>query len=158
MSNPVTIIGMRETLRSLSYLSENINDLRLMREIGLFLISQIQIRTAEGKDVDGNAFTPYSPSYRHFRESKGHSGSKVNLFFSGSMMSAMTFTATDDAVTLFFQNTSDPSGARNPEKAFFHNTGAAPQPERRFFAISDNDRQGVRLLIDDHLRRIRRRR
>ena len=149
---PVVIIGLGDIIRRIRYLGSNINDQSLMSEIGLFLISQIQIRTAEGVDVDGNAFTPYSPGYALFRRRKGRSASRVNLFFTGSMMSAMTFEADSDEVTLFFQNTSDPSGTRNPAKAFFLNQ------ERRFFAMSEEDRQGVLRIIDNHIDRLRRRR
>lgn len=152
MSNVVTIIGMRGLLRRWRYMRHDIATNRLMREVGLFLTSQIQIRTAEGKDVEDRRFMPYSPAYRLFREKSGRSGSKVNLFFTGSMMSAMTFEETDDTVRLFFQNTSDPSGARNPLKAYFLNQ------EREFFALSEEDRQGALEIVDDHIRRVLRRR
>ena len=152
MSDPIVIIGLRQLIRRFRYLAHNIEDVRVMREVGLFLISQIQIRTAEGKDVDGQDFMPYSPQYRLFRESHGHVGSKVNLFYTGSMMSSMTFTPGKDRVTLFFANTTDPSGARNPLKAYFLNQ------DRRFFAINDEDRAGVLRIIDRYIRSNLRRR
>lgn len=153
MSNEFTLIGIPDLLRRLRYLRHNLSTPQLMGEIGLFLITKIQVRTAEGRDAEGAPFRPYSRQYRLFRESKGRSGSKVNLFFTGSMMSAMTYDVRgDDTVRLFFQNTSDPSGTKNPLKA------AALNEDRRFFAINEEERLGALNLIEGHIRRLRRRR
>jgi hypothetical protein len=153
VSNPIVVVGVADVLRRIRYLRYNIADKRVMSEIGLFFITKIQKRTAEGKDVDETPFTPYSPAYRRKREKNQRSGTKVNLFWTGSMMSSMTLNADKDSVKLFFQNTTAPNTKTpNPDKAFFLNQ------ERRFFAISESDRQGALDIIDNHIRRLRRRR
>lgn len=155
----VTIVGIRDVLRRFALLSHGVESSDILNEIGLFLVTRIQARTAQGKDVDGDKFTEYSPEYRLFRERTGHSGTKVNLFYTGSMMSSMTFELYgNDGVRLFFQNTSDPSGTRNPDKAFWHNEGADPQPERRFFAVSEEDRLRAVNIIERRIRQLNRRR
>ena len=148
----VTIIGLREVLTSIRGLGELGNTKPLMEEIGLYFISQIQIRTAEGKDAEGRDFDPYSPAYAAFRRSKKHSADKVNLFFTGSMMSSMTEEASDNEVKLFFQNTSDKTGMKNPEKAFYLNEN------REFFAVPEEDRQYAINLVEDYINNILRNR
>lgn len=123
-----------------------------MEEIGLMLISRIQARTSEGVDVNNQPFVPYSPRYALFRGKTGRTTQKVNLFFTGSMMGSMTETATKNQVTLFFMDTEDPSGGSNPKKAYFLNQ------ERRFFALSPDDRAKAMQLIDRHIGRQMRRR
>ena len=152
MSNEFTIIGVRDVLRLFALIRHDLSTPEVMGEIGLFLITKIQIRTAEGKDVNGMPFEPYSPGYRLIRAAAGRSASKVNLFWTGSMMSSMTYEVKgDDTVRLFFQNTSDPSGARNPLKAY------AQQQHRDFFSISEEERQGAIRIVLERLRQLRRR-
>lgn len=159
MTDTVNIIGMRDVLRRFSLLRHEIASPAIMEELGLFFIAKIEIRTAEGKDVDGSAFEPYSESYRLYREAAGHSGSKVNLFFTGSLMSSLTYEVKgNDTVRLFFQNTADPSGTRNPAKAFYINEGTENMPQRRFFAISDQERLEAIQIIERHIARLTRRR
>ena len=153
MSDPVVIVGMRDVLRRLNFLRHNIQDAATMREVGLMFIARIEMRTLEGKDVDGADFEPYSPKYKLFRAKTGRTTEKVNLFYTGSMLSSMMFEADKHSVTLFFANTEDPSGTRNPLKAYFLNQN------RRFFAINEEDRARALDIINRHIRRqIRRRR
>lgn len=147
MYDDVTIIGIADVRRKLGYIRHDLANKKMMAEIGLFLTAKIETRTASGKDVDGDAFNDYSPAYRLIREKSGRSGSKVNLFWSGSLMSSLTFEETNDTVRLFFQSTSDAEGMENPAKAFFLNE------DRRFFGISEEDRQGVLKIIRAYLRR-----
>ena len=152
MSDPVVLVGIRDVLRRLNFLRHNIQDRRVLDEVGMMFIARIQARTAEGKDVDDIAFEPYSPKYKLFRAKTGRTTEKVNLFYTGSMMSSMTHEATKDQVTLFFANTEDPSGTKNPLKAYFLNQ------ERRFFAINSEDRVRALDIINRHIRRQLRRR
>lgn len=118
-----------------------------MSEIGMFLQSRIKIRTSKGKDVDGTPFEPYNPAYALFRQKKGHPTDKVTLFFTGSMMSSMTYDATNSKVRLFFMNTEDKTEAKNPKKAFFLNE------KREFFAMSREDIIGVMEIVQDFINR-----
>lgn len=119
-----------------------------MSEIGEYMRFRIQKRTAEGEDVDGKAFEPYSPAYAAARSAAGHPANVVNLFFTGSMMSSMDFEISRDKVDLFFTNSTDPTGTRNPLKAYFLNQ------KRTFFALSEEDIQGVVDLVNRYYNRV----
>lgn len=142
---PVQAIGLQRLIKRFRYFGQQVFSERLMNEIGMYAISQIQIRTAEGKDVEGRPFSPYSERYRLFRKKKGRSVDKVNLFFTGSMMGSMTHEATEDSARIFFMNTSDKSDVLNPLKAW------ALNQKRSFFALSKQDQQGIERLLREHL-------
>ena len=142
---PVQAIGLQRLIKKFRYFGQQVFSERLMNEIGMYAISQIQIRTAEGKDVEGRPFSPYSERYRLFRKKKGRSVDKVNLFFTGSMMGSMTHEATEDSARIFFMNTSDKSDVLNPLKAW------ALNQKRSFFALSGQDQQGIERLLREHL-------
>lgn len=119
---------------------------KLMAEIGFFLMARIKTRTSAGKDVDGTPFAPYSAKYAFFRQKKGRPIDKVDLFFTGSMMSSMTMEASQDSVRVFFMPTQDRTGTSNPAKAFWLNK------KRQFFAISDQDQQDITRVVLDALK------
>lgn len=133
----------------------------LMSDVANFLIAKIQMRTASGVDASGNPFTPYSAGWALFRQKTGHPTDKVNLFFNGTMMSSMTFSATKDSARIFFLPTTGApykyktkSGdtrereqkINSAQKAYFLNE------DRRFFAISASEQQQILNMIGDHLR------
>jgi len=135
----------------------------LMSEIANFLIAKIQLRTSQGVDAGGTPFTPYSPGWALFRQKTGHPTDKVNLFFHGTMMSSMTFSATKDTARIFFLPTTGKpyryetkSGERrerkqkitSAQKAYFLNE------DRRFFAISANEQQQILDMVSEHLRNL----
>lgn len=140
------VIGLDGLISRFGHMQENLFSKNLMTEIGLKVIFFIQKRTSSGVDVDGSRFEPYSPKYKLFRQKAGHSGDKVNLFFTGSMLASMTHTATETTARIFFQNTTDVSGGRNPLKAFVLNES------RNFFALSANEQQDIEDLVNDHIR------
>ena len=140
----------------------------LMSEIANFLIAKIQLRTSQGVDVDGAPFTPYSPGWEKFRQKTGHPTDKVNLFFHGTMMSSMTFSATKDSARIYFLPTVGKPytykasgrtrrGTRvertrqrkqkinSAQKAYFLNE------DRRFFAISASEQQQILDMVSEHL-------
>lgn len=104
----------------------------LFMEIGAYVKAQIDIRTAQGVDKDERSFAPYSAQYALFRMESGRSVTP-NLFFTGSMMSAMTHTAKASQARIFFMNTTDPKGTPSPLKAYYLNE------TRNFFAMSQQD-------------------
>ncbi len=118
----------------------------LLSEIGAFVKSQIDIRTAQGKDVSGQPFKPYTPEYSLFRSEAGHS-TTPNLFFSGSMMSSMTYTSNENTAHIFFMPTTDRKGVSNPAKAFFLNQ------KRNFFAMSETEIDKVTQIADEYVGR-----
>lgn len=107
----------------------------LFAEIGLFMNAQIKQRTARGIDANEQTFKPYSPRYKAKRMSMGLPTDHVDLFFTGSMLSSMMATDTQDEVRVFFAPTQDKFGGSNPAKAFFINEGQ----DREFFAISEKE-------------------
>lgn len=119
----------------------------LMAEIGTFLVTNIKLRTAKGIDASGRSFEPYTPKYKFFRQKKGLQTEKVDLFFTGSMISSMTYKATDKVASVYFLNTSDKSGAKNPNKAAWLNE------KREFFALSNSDIDEIEEIVDDFIRR-----
>ena len=144
----IEIKGLDELINRFIDLGNDMFSRNLMAEIGTYLIAQIQLRTSEGTDAAGMPFKPYSPKYALFREETGHSAGTVNLFYTGSMMSAMTFEADVDQVRVFFMNTKDKSDASNPLKAF------ALNQERQFFAMSVEEQEAILELIEEYISNI----
>lgn len=123
----------------------SISNRGVMLEIGEFIRFRIQSRTAEGKSVDGTTFKPYSEGYRLFRQKTGRPVDRVNLFFTGFMMSSMAVDESSDSVKVYFQNSQAPgSSVRNPEKAFHLNK------EREFFALSKEDIKEVQKIMENY--------
>lgn len=148
------IEGLNRLLYRIRQQSGNVVNKELMSEIGHYVVNEILDRTAKGKDVDGNDFEPYSPKYRLFRIKHGRQTDKVNLFWHGTMTSALTHTAFKEKVKIFFMKTygKDPYGkaskVSSPEKAFFLNQ------KREFFALSEEDYNAIREMINEHLNRL----
>lgn len=138
----VKFIGDEELIRKLERIRRTFSK-KLMAEIGELLMTNIKVRTARGVDVEEQAFEPYSTGYAFFRAKSGRPVDKVDLFFTGSMLSSMTFEEKRTEVRVFFMPTQDQFGMSNPEKAYYLNE------KRRFFAISDDDAQEIELLIKD---------
>jgi len=128
-------------------MQEAIATRQMMLEIGEYIRFRIQARTAEGKDVNGKDFKPYSPQYKLFRQASGHPADTVNLFFTGSMMGSMTVAETMNQARVYFLNTQAPgSKTRNPEKAYFLNK------KREFFAMSAGEVKGVQDIMERYYR------
>jgi len=138
----VKITGDLKLLRKLERIRKTFSK-ELMSEIGTLLNTRIKIRTAQGIDADGREFEPYTVAYKFFRAKAGLPTGKVDLFFTGSMMSSMTFEAKRYEVKSFFIPSTDKFGMSNPEKAYYLNE------KRKFFVISDDDAQEIELLIKD---------
>lgn len=139
--------GVRAKLDRIFTAVEN-PDRSLLTEIGEYMRFRIQKRTAEGKDVDGKAFEPYSPAYAAYRDETGHPSGTVNLFFTGSMMSSMDFDIAAGKVEMFFQGTQDPSGVSNAAKAFWLNE------KRTFFSLSEDDVQGITDIVNEYYNKV----
>ena len=145
----IRIEGLNRLLARFDRASGGLIDKELMGEIGIFLVYSILDRTSKGEDVEGKPFEPYSPKYKLFREKSGRVTNIVNLFFHGSMLSSLTHEAFRNRVELFFMNTSGKdSNVSNPEKAFFLNK------DREFFAVSREEEETIREMIQNHIREI----
>lgn len=139
-STEITLRGYEEVKRLLERLERTgISNIPLFSEIGLFLISKIKLRTAEGVDAEGQRFKPYSTRHAAKRASIGLPIDHVDLFFTGSMLSSMLPMAEQDKVRVYFAPTQDRFGGFNPAKAFFINE----DQDREFFAISEKEADQV---------------
>lgn len=139
----VDIEGILSLRNLFGRLSGGFNSRTLMSEIATFLITSIKLRTAKGEDAKGKQFEPYDPKYVMFRQSKGRPTSKVDLFFTGSMLSSMDYKATPTTAKIYFLSTEDKSGSKNPDKAYWLNQ------KREFFALSDADMREVENMVTD---------
>lgn len=134
MITRVKLLGLRELQLKISNASKVLSHSKpLMNQIGAYVELQILKRTAKGIDADGSPFIPYSKPYKKVREAAGRPTNIVDLFFTGAMASALTFDADNNKVKLFFMNTSDKYGIRNPDKAYWN------QQTRNFFSLSMKD-------------------
>jgi len=132
----IDIKGYKQVKRLLDAVADRgISNQPLFNEIGLFLAAQIKQRTAEGVDAERVQFKPYSTGHAVRRARLGLPIDRVDLFFTGSMLSSMTHEVSQNQVRLFFMPTSDKFGGYNPAKAFFINE----DQDREFFAISQSD-------------------
>jgi len=92
-----------------------------------FLLGLIKKRTSKGKDADGSNFIPYKPEYKAFRREKGRQVSKVDLNFSGQMLSNMTQKSDSTKAILFFAN------------KFQSIKAVGNQKKRPFFLVGDRE-------------------
>jgi len=142
----VEVKGVEEFLGKISRLYKALFDSSFMLRLATFIRASIETRTAQGIDADGKPFKPYSPSYAYFRHKTGHPIDRVNLFYTGAMMSSMVPDASFGEARVYFLNTRDSSGVPNPEKAFFLNQ------DRRFFAISKEEQDKVMKMVEEKVK------
>lgn len=147
MAETVELKGARKLQLKLNKVERAIvKNGRLMGQIGELISTRIKERTAKGIGADNKTFPPYSPAYKRWRGDKmKRPVDKVDLFLTGSMFSALTHTARDDQATIFFMDTVDRYGGRNPQKAFFN------QETRNFFAINAADVAEIERMVRDYL-------
>ncbi len=148
MADFVQIRGLEGLRKKLKQIDDGIFSKALMTEIGLFAQTSIKTRTLQGEDANNAMFTPYTPEYAVFRKLKGHPVNKVDLTFEGDMLASMTFDADSDQVDIFFLNTEDKKGIKNPVKAFFLNK------KRNFFALSEDDIKDINKLVKNYYHRL----
>jgi hypothetical protein len=154
MASALVYVNVGPIVGALVEVRNGLFDRQVLLQMGMFVRFQIEKRTAAGKGVDGAEFVPYSPQYRLFRERTGHPTTKVNLFYTGSMMSAMTVEAQawvygkENEVRIYFLNTTDRKGVPNPAKAFYLDQ------DRHFFGMSKEDVEGVTRIYESHISRL----
>jgi len=136
---------------------------KLFGQVGAFMEQAIKVRVGEGKEVDGKRFDPYTPAYKAYRQEHGRPTGFVDLFFTGGMMNALTYTATGQQVRVFFMPTaSNPlprkkkvgegggstANVTNAEKAYYLNE------KRPFFGFSDDDVNAIRGIAEDYIQQL----
>ena len=146
----ITLTGLKSITTKLDALEDTIFSKTLMGDIGMFAMGRIKKRTIAGDDVYGIGFKPYNPLYAKERQKAGYSPSPVDLTRTGSMLSAMTYNESKRSVDIFYMNTTDTENTRNPAKAFWNNA------EREFFALSNNDVEGITDIVNKYYRKLMR--
>ena len=141
------LIGGEKAAVQLRFTAKGIYGAALMfGQIGSLLVANIKVRTGEGKDVDGNAFEPYVPSYAAYRKEQGRPTSPVDLFFTGTMLNSLTYEFDRNRVRAFFMPVQDKFGTPSPIKAYSLNI------KRRFFGFSKKDVQDIREIAQQYIR------
>ena len=127
-----------------------------------FLIKDIRDRTQSGKDANNKLFkgystTPYffnigskgSPAYRtfeggykEFRQFKGRQNQKVDLNFSGNMLSNITQTANSKQAIIYFASLKENIKA----------VGNQIKNKREFFKIGDRSKQLINFFAKEFKR------
>lgn len=125
--------------------------LKVIMDISLKIKKQIRDRTANGIDMDGKPFKPYSEIYLQQKadyQSKGKvsmvsmaRASNVNLMLTGTMMRSKSMEVRQDPGKLqceiFFPD--KPLAIR----AWTHHTGAGKMPQRKFFGVSKDEESKI---------------
>lgn len=93
----------------------------------------IKRRTLDGVDASEATFVSYSPKYAAFRKKTGRTSGRVNLFYKGQMLAAMTHKTSKNLIRIYFRS------AREALKAHGHTFGSKNLPQREFFALNSND-------------------
>jgi hypothetical protein len=141
----VAIVGYSRLKLRLGRLEKFLTDPGIFEEIGAFIKESISLRTAEGEGIEG-PFQPYSKSYAKVRLKKGLPIDKVDLFFTGSMMGAMTYDAEPKEVRVFFLPTYDRKGVSNAAKALYNDE------RRNFFALTRDEAKEIGNMVRKSLR------
>jgi|GEM_PF-1990127 len=124
---------------------------RLMGIIGNYIKLQTLKRVSRGVDADGVPMVEYSKLYAAKRKKAGLPTGKVDLFWTGSMTASLTYVPLDGVVRLYFMDTTDKFGMRNPKKAYFIQTHK--KKPRHFFAISMKDITAIERVVNDYVDR-----
>lgn len=133
----VRMQGAKEIQAAFSKLARGVVTPAMLMEAAKIIHTGILERTAKGVDADGKTFPAYSEKWAAIRRERGRPTSKVDLFFTGQMIGAITQrVVSGNEAQIFFVDT------QQAAKAHGHTTGwrgKKPGKERRFFAAGDQD-------------------
>ena len=141
---PSSIQGGKKRMAILNKIQDFLDngDQQLMDEIGHYAVTKLLLRTSQGKDKKGNAFKPYSETYKKIRDEKRLPTAKVDLFFFGKMLGSLTYKTEEKETKLFFAD------REQSLKALFNNR------KREFFGISDIEQAEIQKMIALHLKKL----
>ena len=123
---------LQSIVSRLGKLGEQITNKDILEKIALQVKTNIQMRTAAGKDVNYKPFKKYSKRYGAMKRSG------VNLYLHGDMMNALTQKViSNDTAKIFFMT------KQQADKARAHNNGEGNLPQREFFGVNPKDREMV---------------
>jgi hypothetical protein len=126
-----------------SILGQTVDDEEILDAIAQKALDIIKERTADGKDVRGRAFKPYSESYMASDAFKGFGKSKTpDLTLSGDMLGLMDVVkVTPSGFELGWDDETETA------KAFNHITGDTV-PKRDFFDLKKSEQEDLRRFAE----------
>jgi len=142
---PVEIKNINKIVARLKTINRRANHKKIRNKIANFLMVAIKDRTLKGEDFKGEKFIPYSVPYAKIRDKKGLPTGIVDLFFTGSMMSSMTYETSEQSIKLFFQSTRDKNNIVNAEKAFYLDEN------RNFFSLNVQDIKNIVFMYENYV-------
>ena len=148
VSGTVKVVGVEKLRRKFTHVARELVGTEVLNELGNYLTASIEMRTLAGKEIEGEAFVPYTARYRLFRQRTGHP-TTPDLHYSGAMLNALTYNVqgSKEQVKVFFmegKTSSDDIGA--PAKAFYL------QDKRPFFGASLADIEKLNEIYQDYVR------
>jgi len=153
MSYKLKINGTEQTINFLRNFSGEIFSKKLMGKLANFVQFKIKDRTGKGFDTEGKSFEPYADYTVKEREQAGRQTGFVDLNFHGTMMAAMTHTATEKQASIFFIPSFDKNGTSIPEKAADLHYGDPEQnlSAREFFSVSIDEVMLMEKIVNKHI-------
>ena len=142
--------GIDKIIKNLEHLEADLFTDDDLLELAQRVHTNILTRTADGKDADGMPFSPYSPSWAKIRKEKGRPTEKVDLFFSGHMLGAITSKIQKKGTALLFF-----ADAQQAAKAHGHISGwnGKSDIKRKFFALGKDDENDLGKWVEEILGR-----
>ncbi|MBI5885370.1 MAG: phage virion morphogenesis protein [Deltaproteobacteria bacterium] len=139
MKTRCRISGLDGLKVTLAKVKEGVASPEILEKAAAGLKERILERTALGRDVDGEAFAPYSPRYAKRRARAGKDAKLVTLRSSGAMLDSITTQARQTEVSLGFNPSKEALKASRLQAA-----GVGDKRiKRRFFVVSEDDRAWV---------------
>lgn len=135
----------KDPVRSLQdFISQGLPNPAKFPEAGQQQITRIKNRTAQGVDVNGRTFAPYSEKYAKLRAKRGQRVSPPDLRGSGRLLDEMNVEVLNDHQFAIHLGSGDAA-----QIAAALNDGTAHMPARHFFATSPQElRQMMEAIVE----------
>lgn len=146
----IDVTGLSEAKRGLARVLNftRKGDKAIMAVLGKVAIYYIIRRTAEGEDVDGAKFEPYSADYAR---RKGVPRSNVNLAVTRKMIGGIAKQAFPKKARIYVRSSARGMKLSNYNLAVVHNygahTGKAYIPKREFMGLTDREVEILRGVL-----------
>jgi hypothetical protein len=139
------LVGLPELITKLRAIVDVANWQPTLTECGQVVRDSIQSKTGSGFDINDKKFNPYSLIYKKFKQSRGLSGTLVNLRLTGNMLDNLKQQTSGNICKIFIQ------GGFNNQKANRNQQGKKP---RVFFGISTQAQQTIHDILEKRLQEL----
>ena len=140
--------GWQSFFKRIGRFGKHLVDRKTLERMGSFVALGLKKRTAKGVDFEDQRFVHYSAGYARYRAKKGRPTGKVNLFFKGRMLGAITHKVNLPRLTvrIFFAD------KQQALKAHGHYYGVPGRlPARKFFSPSKRDVNYLNKLVSKNI-------